>query len=74
MFPEGFYDEDDADQYPQAYGIPRWWPRFPEDPAFKCRNGCGAVNVKVNSLCLDCEVKANLPAMELALEEIRGER
>jgi hypothetical protein len=68
---DDFYDDDDAEQYPHAYGIPRWWPRFPLDPAFRCRGGCGATNVKANSLCIDCEFKASLPVMEAELDAIR---
>lgn len=64
------YDDDEAEQYPQAYGIPRWWPRFPIDPVFLCTNGCGATTTKVNSMCLDCEYKKSLPVMEAELDEL----
>lgn len=73
MFFDGYEDDDDAEQYPHAYGIPRWWPGpFPEDPVFKCRGGCGTTNVQANSLCPDCEFKASLTAMEAELDAILG--
>jgi hypothetical protein len=70
------FDDGEDEEFPAGFGIPRWWPGYPlgKKKIFKCKSGCGIPVEHALERCLDCDVKANLPAMEIALEEIRGER